>query len=317
MEARTTHCKVAFNDEIRRFSFCGNSYHALYQLVSSHFGLTNNKGFQLRYIDEEGDPVTISSDEELNYGLGYLKDNILRLKVELLDGSSVVERKVEEMDKHQDPMKVVEKHDKHDKQYDMEEAHVHEYSGRGGKWRGGGGGRGGRGRGGGRGRRALDFNKEEDEDNSQYKFRLQKKKEKFESMISTLQELDENKGKIEVRQKRISNLKEKLNIVNIKLDELEKGKFDDVKVSKESNNNDEGRKKKWDAKDKDGIRKIKEDIDEKKLAVFNKKSQIREENDNSKKSVLRDELFELKNEHFELKKKLVQLKQQSNERRKC
>jgi len=310
MEAKTTHCKVAFNDEIRRFSFSGNSYHALYQLVASHFGLTNNKGFQLRYIDEEGDPVTISSDEELNYGLGYLKDNLLRLKVELHDGSTVIERKIEEMDKHQDPMKVVEKH------HDVDEVHVHEYSGRGGKWRGGRGGRG-RGHCGGRGRRGLDFNKEDDEDSSQYSFRLQKKKEKFESMIQTLQELDEGKGRVEVRQKRISNLKEKLNIVNIKLDELNKGKHDDV-VSKDNNkDNNEGRKKKVDSKDKDGIRKIKEDIDEKKLAVFNKKSQIREEEDNSKKAVLRDELYELKNELFESKKKLRQLKLQAAESRKC
>jgi hypothetical protein len=314
MEHKGTHCKVNFNGEIRRFLFNGTSFQSLYCLIGTHFDL-NGKTYGLKYLDEEGDKVTLSSDEELNYALKYLKDNLLRLQVEYSDATGTDTK--------------VHVHSHEDKVYPHDDDHI----GRGGKWRGGGhpgGRRGGRGRGG-RGRRmGFDYNREDDEDNGQYRFRLQKKKEKLESMITVLESIDESEGKVEMRRRRIANLKEKLNIITIKLNDIDKSntgtvtnnagttdsKGSDAVESKKRRKLTEEESKQLEAV-KETIRKVKNDIDDKKSLILAKKIQIKEEKDNSKKSQYKDELVELKNEIFDLKKKLGDLRQQSFDIRKC
>jgi len=70
------HCKVSCHDEFRRFLFIGTEFSSLYSQVQQMLSL--NKEFVLKYKDNEGDLITISSTEELNCALGYSEGNILR-----------------------------------------------------------------------------------------------------------------------------------------------------------------------------------------------------------------------------------------------
>jgi hypothetical protein len=74
------HCKVSLNDQFRRFLFTGTEFASLYTQVQQVLAVDGE--FVLKYIDNEGDLVTVSSDEELGYALG-IANNILRLQVEL------------------------------------------------------------------------------------------------------------------------------------------------------------------------------------------------------------------------------------------
>jgi len=71
------HCKVSCNDQFRRFLFVGTEFCSLFARVQQVLSL--NKEFVLKYKDNEGDLITISSNEELTCALRYSAGSILRL----------------------------------------------------------------------------------------------------------------------------------------------------------------------------------------------------------------------------------------------
>jgi len=71
------HCKVSCKDQFRRFLFIGTEFSSLYSQAQQLLSL--NKEFVLKYKDNEGDLITISSNEELACALGYSEGNVLRL----------------------------------------------------------------------------------------------------------------------------------------------------------------------------------------------------------------------------------------------
>lgn len=68
------HCKVSSNGELRRFLFTGTEFTSLYQQVQSVMGL-GNKEFVLKYKDDEGDMITLTTTEELNFAISCLLPN--------------------------------------------------------------------------------------------------------------------------------------------------------------------------------------------------------------------------------------------------
>jgi len=72
------HCKVACNNQFRRFLFVGTEFSSLYCQVKCLLNL-NEKEFVLKYKDNEGDMITISSDEELSCALSLSNGSLLRL----------------------------------------------------------------------------------------------------------------------------------------------------------------------------------------------------------------------------------------------
>lgn len=76
------HCKVECNKEIRRFLFNGTEFASLYEQIKNLFSL--QREFVLKYKDEEGDMVTISTSEELSFAMSCLvPSQALRLEVTL------------------------------------------------------------------------------------------------------------------------------------------------------------------------------------------------------------------------------------------
>jgi hypothetical protein len=71
------HCKVSCNDQFRRFLFNGTEFNSLYSKVQQVLDL--NKEFVLKYKDNEGDLISISSNEELFSAQNYSEGNVLRL----------------------------------------------------------------------------------------------------------------------------------------------------------------------------------------------------------------------------------------------
>jgi len=57
------HCKVTFNDSIRRFEFNGTEFTQLKNQCSSLIGLPAD-GFVLQYVDDESDLINLSSNED-------------------------------------------------------------------------------------------------------------------------------------------------------------------------------------------------------------------------------------------------------------
>jgi len=75
------HCKLTYNDQIRRFIFNGIQFNGLRSHISSLLELPQD-GFVLKYIDNESDRITLTSDEDLALAL-TLSDKLLRLVVEV------------------------------------------------------------------------------------------------------------------------------------------------------------------------------------------------------------------------------------------
>jgi len=71
------HCKVFCNDQFRRFLFIGTEFCSLFSQVQQLLSL--NKEFVLKYKDNEGDLITISSNEELACALSNSEGSVLRL----------------------------------------------------------------------------------------------------------------------------------------------------------------------------------------------------------------------------------------------
>lgn len=74
------HCKLTFNSQIRRFVFSGTGFADLRGQVSSLIALPPD-GFVLKYVDNESDLITLSTNEELTLAI-ELSDKVLRLIAE-------------------------------------------------------------------------------------------------------------------------------------------------------------------------------------------------------------------------------------------
>jgi len=74
------HCKVQYGNEIRRFLLQG-SYDAMLDQIREYFGLEMDENFSIKYTDDEGDLVTISSDEELMFAVDLFANTVLRLTI--------------------------------------------------------------------------------------------------------------------------------------------------------------------------------------------------------------------------------------------
>jgi len=77
------HCKVSCNDQFSRFLFVGTEFCSLFSQVQQLLSL--NKEFVLKYKDNEGDLITISSNEELTCALSYSEGSVLRLTATVTD----------------------------------------------------------------------------------------------------------------------------------------------------------------------------------------------------------------------------------------
>jgi hypothetical protein len=74
------HCKLTYNDQIRRFIFNGTEFTELRGHISNLLSLPAD-GFVLKYVDNETDLITITCNEDLALALD-ISDKILRLVVE-------------------------------------------------------------------------------------------------------------------------------------------------------------------------------------------------------------------------------------------
>lgn len=69
--------KLSFDGQLRRFPIDGSSFAALYEQIISLLSLEKNSELILKYSDEQGDLITMSSDMELKSAL--VKGQILRV----------------------------------------------------------------------------------------------------------------------------------------------------------------------------------------------------------------------------------------------
>jgi hypothetical protein len=76
----TTNFKVELNQDNRRFAFEGNSFSSLSSTLKNIYGLSDNTPVCIKYKDDEGDMVTISSDLELMEAIKSSK-NLVRLSL--------------------------------------------------------------------------------------------------------------------------------------------------------------------------------------------------------------------------------------------
>lgn len=178
------HCKVVCNGELRRFLFNGTEFRSLYQQVKLILNLDTSKEFVLKYTDEEGDLVTISSDDELACALQYTQSpNLLRL-------TAVFEETKESV-----PVSC-------------------EFENFGGR-----GCRRGRGRGRGKGECAGGpYERQWNKDKCCLpRHKLEKRREKIQNTIAYLSEMSETSGNPKFREHRIAKLKERLTSLEQKI----------------------------------------------------------------------------------------------------
>jgi hypothetical protein len=76
------HCKLTYLDQIRRFIFNGSDFSELRNYVSTMLQL-QPETFVLKYIDNEGDRITMTSNEDMAIALSHLRDQVLRLVVDV------------------------------------------------------------------------------------------------------------------------------------------------------------------------------------------------------------------------------------------
>jgi hypothetical protein len=84
--------KLFANDEIRRFSFQGNSFALFSSVLES---IVNVPNYSVRYQDDEGDWVTIASDYELEHAFQLAGSAALKIKLEGKNTTSVLPKVAE------------------------------------------------------------------------------------------------------------------------------------------------------------------------------------------------------------------------------
>jgi gas vesicle protein len=86
MEIQNVHCKVSYNGELRRFLFTGTEFSSLSDQIRKILNLTD-KEFVLKYKDDEGDMITLSTTNELAFAISCLvPPQTLRLDVVFTEG---------------------------------------------------------------------------------------------------------------------------------------------------------------------------------------------------------------------------------------
>jgi len=75
------HCKVATQNEVRRFLLSTTEYQTLLGQICQLFGFSKDS-VVIKYADDEGDFVTISSDEEVKFAIEVAKNGVLRLRAD-------------------------------------------------------------------------------------------------------------------------------------------------------------------------------------------------------------------------------------------
>jgi len=76
MESKGIHCKITYNDQIRRFHFVGTEFVSLKESIARLFSI--NDEFVLKYLDDEKEHVTLESQEDYLTALA-ITPTILRL----------------------------------------------------------------------------------------------------------------------------------------------------------------------------------------------------------------------------------------------
>jgi hypothetical protein len=74
------HCKLTYKEQIRRFIFHGTEFSELRGHISNLLSLPID-GFVLKYVDNESDLITLTSNEDLSLALD-ISDKLLRLVVD-------------------------------------------------------------------------------------------------------------------------------------------------------------------------------------------------------------------------------------------
>lgn len=78
MELKGIHCKITYDDQIRRFHFVGTEFVSLKESIARLFSF--NDEFVLKYLDDEKEYVTLESQEDYLTALA-ITPTILRLKI--------------------------------------------------------------------------------------------------------------------------------------------------------------------------------------------------------------------------------------------
>lgn len=90
----TTSIKAQFNGQYRRFTLQSNSFDALAETIRTMFNISEALEVRVRYLDDEGDEITVSSDAELASAVqmssGCLKISVVALQKETKQINSTV-----------------------------------------------------------------------------------------------------------------------------------------------------------------------------------------------------------------------------------
>jgi len=78
--AEVIHCKVSYNDQLRRFALTSTEFTSLRATIAQLFSI--NPEFVLKYKDDESDYVTVENDQDLITAI-MISPKLLRLRVEL------------------------------------------------------------------------------------------------------------------------------------------------------------------------------------------------------------------------------------------
>lgn len=78
--------KLSFEGQFRRFPVDGSSFNAMYDQIVALLGLEKDAELVLKYTDEQGDLITMSSDMELKAAI--VKDQLLRITAAYKEKSS-------------------------------------------------------------------------------------------------------------------------------------------------------------------------------------------------------------------------------------
>eukprot|EP01121_Diplochlamys_sp_Union-15-3_P006951 TRINITY_DN174_c0_g2_i1.p1 TRINITY_DN174_c0_g2~~TRINITY_DN174_c0_g2_i1.p1 ORF type:complete len:311 (+),score=39.09 TRINITY_DN174_c0_g2_i1:135-1067(+) len=77
------HCKISFNNDIRRISLTSLSFSSIEATIREIFKIPVSQNISIQYKDDENDLVTISSDIELSTAVELCSNQILRLFIVL------------------------------------------------------------------------------------------------------------------------------------------------------------------------------------------------------------------------------------------
>jgi len=75
------HCKVQYGNEYRRFLYQSTQYAQFLDQIKRLFGFYDSDEVLLKYKDDDGDMVTVSSNEELRFAIELFTGSVIRFTV--------------------------------------------------------------------------------------------------------------------------------------------------------------------------------------------------------------------------------------------